>query len=134
MSKSILITNGQLRRQPAGETVSIHIEGGRIVSVEAGLEVKADVTIDAGGNLVTESFVNPHLHLDKVYTLDRMDELALQSYQAAGMGKAMKAIELASRVKAEYNEGWILPNVRKALDLAAKNGNTHIRGFADVDS
>ncbi|MCG8408423.1 MAG: amidohydrolase family protein, partial [Phycisphaerales bacterium] len=84
--------------------------------------------------LVTESFVNPHLHLDKVHTLDRMDELALESYQGEGMGKAMKAVELASRVKAEYNESWILPNVRKALDLAVENGNTHIRAFADVDS
>jgi cytosine deaminase len=50
------------------------------------------------------------------------------------MGKAMNAIELASRVKEEYDEAWILPNVRKALDLAVKNGNTHIRALADVDS
>lgn len=133
-SKSILIENAQLRHRPAGELVELHILDGRIAAIEPKLKAKAVMTLNAGGNLVTESFVNPHLHLDKVYTLDRMDELALQSYQAAGMGKAMNAIELASRVKAEYDESWILPNVRKALDLAAKNGNTHIRGFADVDS
>ncbi|MDH5508624.1 MAG: amidohydrolase family protein, partial [Anaerolineae bacterium] len=36
--------------------------------------------------------------------------------------------------KEEYDQGWILENVRKALWLAAKNGNTHIRAFADIDS
>ncbi|UYN91329.1 MAG: amidohydrolase family protein [Anaerolineales bacterium] len=134
MPASILITNAQLRHNPAGETVSILIQDGRIAAIDKVIKGNADTELDASGNLVTESFVNAHLHLDKVYTLDRMDELALQSYQGAGMGKAMNAIELASRVKAEYDESWILPNVRKALQLAAKNGNTHIRAFADVDS
>lgn len=134
MPPSILITNAQLRQNPAGETVSILIQDGRIAAIDKMIKGGADTELDAGGNLVTESFVNAHLHLDKVYTLDRMDELALQSYQGAGMGKAMNAIELASRVKAEYDESWILPNVRKALTLAARNGNTHIRAFADVDS
>ncbi len=134
MPASILITNAQLRHNPAGETVSILIQDGRIAAIDKVIKGNADTELDAGGNLVTESFVNAHLHLDKVYTLDRMDELALQSYQGAGMGKAMNAIELASRVKAEYDESWILPNVRKALQLAARNGNTHIRAFADVDS
>src|SRR5690606_16097851 len=134
MPPSILITNAQLRTRPAGETVSILIQDGRIAAIDKVIKGSVDTQLDAGGNLVTESFVNAHLHLDKVYTLDRMDELALQSYQGAGMGKAMNAIELASRVKAEYDESWILPNVRKALTLAARNGNTHIRAFADVDS
>jgi cytosine deaminase len=133
MTESILITNAQLRHQPPGDLTSIHIEDGRIVAIDKDLNTKADTVLDAGGNLVTESFYNPHLHLDKVYTLDRMDELALQSYQAAGMGKAMNAIELAARVKDEYDQAWILPNVRQALQLAARNGNTHIRAFADVD-
>jgi cytosine deaminase len=134
MAGDILIRNAQLRHQPTGDLVVLHIRDGRIAGIGAGLKAKAEIGIDAKGGLVTESYVNPHLHLDKVYTLDRMDELALQSYQGEGMGKAMNAIELASRVKAEYDEAWILPNVRKALDLAVQNGNTHIRAFADVDS
>lgn len=134
MTKSILINNAQLRARPSGELVSILVDSGRIAAIDKSIKAAADTVIDAGGNLVTESFVNAHLHLDKVYTLDRMDELALQSYQAEGMGKAMNAIELASRVKEEYDESWILPNVRKALTLALQNGNTHIRAFADVDS
>lgn len=130
----ILIHNAQLRHRPLGDLVALHVQGGRIAAIEPKLSVKAETNLDAGGNLVTESFVNAHLHLDKVYSLDRMDELAMQSYHRQGMRKAVNAIELASRLKTQYDESWILPNVRKALQLAARNGNTHIRAFADVDS
>ncbi len=130
----ILIRNAQLRHKPQGETVDIAITDSKISAIESSIKQDAPRKIDAGGNLVTESFCNPHLHLDKVYTLMRMDELAMQSYHGGGMGKAMNAIELAARVKDEYDEEWILPNVHKALRLAAINGNTHIRAFADIDS
>ncbi len=130
----ILIKNSQLRGNPAGQFVDIGIVEGKVSAIEHGISTPATTTLDAGGNLVTESFVNPHLHLDKVYTLQRLDELALKDYQGADMGKAMNAIELASRVKAQYDESWIIENVRKALWLAAHNGTTHIRAFADVDS
>ena len=92
------------------------------------------MTIDAEGNLVTESFVNPHLHLCKVYTRQMMDDEALTGYHAEGMGKAMTTIELAARVKEKYAEEWIIKNVRRALAQAAIHGNTHIRAFADVDT
>ena len=130
----ILIQNAQLRDKAPGETVDIAIAAGKITTIESSIKDEAATNIDAAGNLVSESFCNPHLHLDKVYTLQRMDDLAMQSYHGGGMGKAMNAIELAARVKDEYDEEWILPNVRKALRLAALNGNTHIRAFADVDS
>ena len=111
----------------------IGIANGRIVSLEENLAGDAEQLIDAQGNLVTESFVNPHLHLCKVHTLQMMDEDALTSYHAEGMGKAMNAIELAARVKEKYDEAWIIKNVRKAVAQAAVYGNTHIRALADVD-
>jgi cytosine deaminase len=129
----ILITHARLRQQP-DQRFSLAISGGKIVEIAANIQREAAVTLDAGGKLVTESFANAHLHLCKVYTLDRMDEAALQAYQGGGMGKAMTAIELAARVKEQYDEAWIIENVRKALRLAIQYGNTHIRAFADVDS
>ena len=129
----ILIKNAQLRRKTG--LWNIAIEKGVIQKItKQPIRAKAAKTIDAAGNLVTESFVNTHLHLCKVYTLEMMDAKALNAYHGEGMGGAMTAIELAARVKANYNEKWILPNVRKALKLAALNGNLHIRAFADVDS
>ena len=130
----ILIKNAQLRTRESGHHVYIAIADGKIQGISDNISTEADTTIDAVGNLVTESFVNPHLHLDKVYTLDLMDELAMLDYHGENMGKAMNAIELAARVKDSYQSEWIVKNVRKAVKLAAVNGNTHIRAFADVDS
>ena len=114
--------------------MDIAITGGQIVSLEENLAGDAEIGIDAQGDLVTESFVNPHLHLCKVYTRQMMDEEALTDYHAEGMGKAMTTIELAARIKEKYDEVWIIKNVRKSVAQAAIYGNTHIRAFADVDS
>jgi cytosine deaminase len=133
MSYDLLIRHAKTRFS-GEEPLDIGIKGGRIVSIKKGLEEAADRVIDAGGKLVTESFVNGHLHLCKVYTLDRIGDKALISYHGESMGKAMTAIELASQVKETYNHRWIIDNVRKALKLAVKYGNTHVRAFADTDT
>ena len=128
----LIVKNATLRKRQG--LFDIGIEQGKICKIEEKIEAHGCETIEAGGNLVTESFCNAHLHLCKVYTLFMMDEMALQSYHGADMGAAMTAIELAARVKEKYDASWILENVRKALRLAAWYGNTHIRAFADVDS
>jgi len=129
----ILIRRAQLRDRP-GRLVDIGIASGQIAAIEENIALEAQTEIDARGNLVTESFVNPHLHLCKVYTLEMMDEEALKDYHGADMGKAMTAIELAARVKAKYDASWIIENVRQAIASAALFGNTHVRAFADVDT
>lgn len=129
----ILIKNARLRSKE-GKFFDIGILDGKVSTIEGEISIAAHTEIDANGNLVTESFVNPHLHLDKVYTFQMLDELALKDYHGEFMGGAMSAIELASRVKNRYDQSWIIENVRKAIELGAKQGNTHIRAFADVDS
>jgi cytosine deaminase len=129
----LLIKHAKLRGLPEF-AVDIGISDGRIASIEEKSSGETRAVIDAEENLVTESFINPHLHLCKVYTLQMMDEEALTAYQGEGMGKAMNAIELAAKVKEKYDEAWIIKNVRKAVAQAAIYGNTHIRAFADVDS
>lgn len=128
----LILRNARVRLRP-GEPVDIAIRAGQVAAIEAGLAGPAARELDAAGGLVTESFANPHLHLDKVYTLERLDEAALAHYHAPGMGQAMTAIELAARVKADYRQEWIVPNVRRAVASALRFGNTHIRAFADVD-
>ncbi len=127
----ILIRGASLRGDKG--LADIAIASGKIAAIGKDLKADAEIVINADGGLATESFVNPHLHLCKVYTLQMMDEEALTSYHADGMGRAMNAIELAARVKEKYEESWIIKNVRKALAQAAIHGNTHIRAFADVD-
>src|SRR5258708_32598385 len=103
----IMVRRARLRRRPA-ELCDIAVAGGRIAAVGPRLEGAAPVEIDARGGLATESFVNPHLHLCKVYTLSMMDDEAARAYQSGGdMGQAIKSIELAARGKGKYAEGSI---------------------------
>ena len=129
-----LIIRDALIRGLKAEPMDIAIVDGKIAEISATLGFTSDTEIDAEKKLVTESFANPHLHLCKVWTLDKMSESALQDYHSGSMGKAMTAIEQASSVKDQYNASWIIDNARRALALAALHGNLHIRAFADVDN
>jgi len=128
----LIIRKAQLRGRTKSHDLAI--QDGKLVAIQEKVDGTGAVEIDAAEGLVSESFVNPHLHLCKVYTLHMMDEAALKDYQGGDMGKAMSAIELAARVKEKYDERWIIKNVRRALHDAARYGCTHIRAFADVDS
>lgn len=132
MKYDILIKNAKIRSRD--ELVDIAVLDGKITAIEKNITEEASKIIDASGNLVTVSFVNGHLHLDKVYTLQMAGQEALKEYNGANMGGAMTSIERAADFKAAYDESWIIENVRKACSLAVKYGNTHIRAFADVDS
>lgn len=133
MAYDLLINNAKTRAYGPG-LVQIAIEKGKIAKIGEQVSGEAKQVVDAEGHLVTESFVNGHLHLCKVYTLAMMDDEAMSAYTGEDMGGAMTAIELAAKVKEKYDEKWIIQNVRKALDLAVRYGNTHIRAFADTDT
>jgi cytosine deaminase len=133
MTLDYLIKNAKTRFS-GNELVQIGIKDGQIAAIAPKVEGDAKQVVDADGHLVTESFVNGHLHLCKVYTLSMMDDEALGAYTGEAMGGAMTAIELAARVKEKYDESWIIENVRKAVKLAIRFGNTHIRAFADTDT
>ena len=129
---TLTIRNARLRGGP--EPVDIAIAGGRIASIDPAGTGPAGDGIDAAGGLVTSSFVNPHLHLDKVFTLGSLGDAALAAYQGEGMGRAMHAIETAASVKQGQDPAAMAAAGRRALAMAAYYGNTHIRALADVDS
>jgi cytosine/creatinine deaminase len=128
----IVIRRARLRGKGAALS-EIGIRDGRIAAIAVRIDGNAATEIDARGNLVSESFVNPHLHLCKVWTLPMMEEEALKAYQSEQMGKALVGVELASKIKDKYAESWIVENARRAVALAALHGDLHIRAFADVD-
>lgn len=126
-----MIRNARLRRREGLHDICVR--DGRIALIGKTSEKGAE-EIDAGGRLVTESFINPHLHMCKVYTFLMIGEESLKRYHEAGMGGAMTAIELASKIKERYEEGWIYENVKKAALEGLKHGCTHIRAFVDTDT
>lgn len=130
----LVIGNASLRnpRDPGGRHW-IGIAGGTIAAI-GDSPMDGTVVLDAAGGLVTESFVNAHMHLDKVYTLDLVGDDAISAYRGGGMGGALSAIDIASAVKDSYDESWIEPNARAAVLDAARHGVRHILAFADVDT
>jgi cytosine deaminase len=137
------IVHARLRREPGLWTIVI--SGGIISAVEPEDEtalatatvpgpVAADRTLDARGALVTESFVNGHLHLCKVNTLSQIGDGALREYHARGMGGAMTAIERAAVVKEQYEQSRLVPGIRRAVERAIAYGTSYIRAFADTDT
>ncbi|HZA41665.1 MAG TPA: amidohydrolase family protein [Actinomycetota bacterium] len=128
----LVVTNARLRSEPEPGW-SIGIKDGSIQGIDKGL-LSGHLEIDAEGNLVTESFVDPHLHLCKVYTITMLGDAALRAYTGGSMGAAMTAIELASAVKDHYEEDWIYHNARRALLEGLGHGVTHAQAFADTDT
>lgn len=130
----LLITDARLID---GRVVSLGIADGRYRSISDRGRPTPDATrtIDAGGGLVTPSFVDGHLHLEKVYTLHLAGEGALRAYTGGSMGAAMSSIVSdASAVKQHYDRSWIMPNVRRALDESLRHGVLHVQAFVDVDT
>lgn len=119
-----------------GRVVDLQLRGGRVATISPAGELDSDSArvLDAAGGLVTGPFVNGHMHLEKVYTLDRVGDAALAKYTSGSMGAAMTSIELASAVKNAYDRSWIEPNVRRALDAAVLHGTLFVQAFVDVDT
>lgn len=120
-----------------GSVVDIDIVGGHYQAIVPATQrpVTDQVAqLDANGRLVTPSFVDGHLHLDKVYSLPRLSDNALDAYTAGSMGSAMTAIEMARAVKEQYDRSWITPNVTRALRTSVQHGTLHFQAFVDVDT
>jgi len=130
----LLVTAGRLRD---GRIVDLLCQGGTVRAIapagELAVPTGTDV-VDAGGGLVTEPFVDAHLHLDKVRTLPLVGEAALTAYTADGMTGSARGIDLAREVKAHYSVDRLLPEVRRALAEGLTNGVLSVQAFADVDT
>ena len=72
------------------------VENGKITHIGTNLPKCEDET-DLGGKLVLPSYVDPHLHLDYVYTLSDLGETS------AGSGTLFEVIEVWPTFKKNFN-------------------------------
>src|SRR5688572_12639693 len=96
---SLVVTGARLR---SGGVVDVHTADGLVTAMPPAGELPLPagaVVVDADGALVTEPFVDAHLHLDKVGTLPLVGDAALQAYTAHGMSESARGIDLARAVK-----------------------------------
>ena len=88
LSFDLIIHQARLRAQP-DQLSDIGIRGGSIRGLAPRVEGNALTVLDARGNLVTKSFINPPVHLCTVYTLARMDDEAQRAYHRADFAPAL---------------------------------------------
>jgi cytosine/creatinine deaminase len=131
---ALVVTGARLR---GGPVVDVHCADGVVTALTPpGALPPPDgaVVVDADGGLVTEPFVDAHLHLDKVRTLPLIGDAALEAYTADGMAGSARGIDLARAVKQHYRVEVLLPNIRRALADGLRNGVLTVQAFADVDT
>lgn len=121
----ILIKNTQLRDRKDLVDIAIDEEG-KIAGVEPNLRVSAEKTIDAQGNLVTPTFVNPHLHLDKTFTALGGRSSCFETLE--------ESLQLMHDTKRKYTVEDVKRRAVRAIEASVKYGCTKIRANADVDT
>jgi cytosine deaminase len=130
----LVVTRARLR---GGDVVDVFCADGVVTALAPGGKVPAPPdaeVVDAGGGLVTEPFVDAHLHLDKVHTLPLIGDSALCAYTGAGMADSARGIDLARAVKQHYTVDRLLPSIRSVLTEGVRNGVLSVQAFADVDT
>src|SRR5690554_2172806 len=103
----------------------IIVENGVIKAIGKNLEEVAE-TIDLGGKLVTPPYVDPHLHLDYVYTLSELGQ------EGAGSGTLFEAIELWPKFKETLTVESVKRLAMKGIKDEVSQGVQHNRTHIDV--
>ena len=116
----VLIRDARLPKHE--DTCDIASRGREIVAIDVHLAGNAARTIDAAGNLVTQSFTEPHFHLDKVLSRGRFGALDFE-----------QAFARAHEVKKHFTVSDVEERASRALELAVAHGTGRLRAQIDVD-
>lgn len=101
------------------------VENGKIIQNGNNLP-KCNEEIDLHGKLVLPPYVDPHLHLDYVYTLSELGQ------EGAGSGTLFEAIELWPKFKATLTIESVKRLALKGIQDEVSQGVQHIRTHVDV--
>ncbi|MBL1214223.1 MAG: amidohydrolase family protein [Ignavibacteriae bacterium] len=103
----------------------IMVEDGQITQIGTNLP-KGEEEIDLKGKLVMPPYVDPHLHLDYVYTLTELGQ------EGAGSGTLFEAIELWPKFKETLTVESVKRLAMKGIKDEVSQGVQHIRTHIDV--
>jgi cytosine deaminase len=107
------------------DPVDLAVENGIFKMIDSRLDVAAEREIDAAGNLVVPSFIDPHLHLDAVLTA------GIPRYNISGSHP--EGIEVWGEYKQAY-PGFedFKDRARRAIEWEVAQGTLYIRTHIDV--
>ena len=120
----LIIRNGKLRNREG--IWDIGIKDGKIAAISKNISEKAEQEIDAQGKLTVPSFIDPHIHLDKVNIVEVV--------RPNKSGTLKEAIEIIWDKKAKYTTEDIVERAGDVIKRGAINGTTRMRSHVDVDT
>jgi len=120
----LLIKNAKLRNEE--NLVDIGVKDGKIVEINKEIDKKAEQVIDAEGRLTAPTFIDPHIHLDKVFTATDGRESVTESIE--------ESIWIMQQIKSKYTIEDVKERAIEAIKLEVSNGCTIIRTHVDVDN
>ncbi len=110
------------RNEAATEMIT---EDGKIIQIGTNLP-KCEEEVDLQGQLIMPPYVDPHLHLDYVYTLSELGQ------EGAGSGTLFEAIELWPKFKETLTVESVKRLAMKGIKDEVSQGVQHIRTHIDV--
>jgi cytosine deaminase len=118
----LIIRNANLPDGRSG--IDLGVQGGKIVTIEKGLNAQAQEEIDATGRLVTPPFVDPHFHMDATLSLGlpRMNR----------SGTLLEGIALWGELRPTLTKEALVERALRYCDLAVTQGLLFIRSHVDT--
>src|SRR5690554_6367877 len=105
------------------EATEMIVENGKITQIGKNVP-KYEEEIDLGGKLVLPPYVDPHLHLDYVYTLSELGN------EGAGSGTLFEAIELRPKFEDTLTDESVkklaIIGIYDEVSLGVQHIRTHI--------
>lgn len=114
-----------LRLKGKDKVVDLYVENGVFKEVGPNLKINCEESVDMGGNLAIPPYVDPHIHLDYVYT-------ARKEGAANETGTLFEGIQRWSETKGDLTVEEIKARAKKAIKAEVLQGVQFIRTHADV--
>jgi len=124
MAVDLILRNAYLLGHPDPRTkFDLGIDKGKIVAIQPKLQGEAR-EIDLAGRLVSPSFIETHIHLDKSCILDRCK---------SEKGDLEEAIQEVTRQKKAFTAEDVYSRAKRTLEKAISNGTGYMRTHLEVD-
>lgn len=107
-------------------TWDVAVKGETIAKIARKIAERGKKEIEAAGRLVTPTFVDPHVHLDKAL----ISEVVRENVS----GTLTEAIEIIWDKKHRYTTKDIVDRATRVVEWAVTHGTTVLRTHVDVDS
>jgi len=121
----LLIKNAKLVGRE--KEMDILIRDGIFTRIEPNIDEENELEIiDAKGYIVTPTFVNPHMHLDKVYTALKGRESEVETLE--------ESIKIMHDMKRNYTVEDVKSRAIRAIKDCVSHGTTKIRTSVDIDN